>query len=671
MNLHNIYPISKCGMSSVGLAKFSILIRIMTMILLLSPSIAFAQYGAPNGEWPNFGGDGGNTKYSSLDQINRDNFQDLEVAFRWESISEKVTKTNQKVRPGGFRAIPIMIDGLVYVSTAIGQVAAINAGTGETVWEYDPRTYDTIQRPANTGWLHKGVAYWDDGEDGRIVHATHGLKLISLNAKTGELISDFGEGGIVDTSKGLGKPVTPRVISHAAPVAIVNETIVIGHIVADLVQVKEGAPGHVRGFDARTGKQKWIFHTIPQKANAFGIDTWENDSWKYTGAANVWSFITVDPELGYAYFATGTPTNDPYGGHRLGDGLFGESIICVDAETGKRIWHFQAVHHGLWDYDFPTAPTLMDITVDGKEIKALAQVSKQAFTYVFDRVTGEPIWPIEEREVPPSEVPGDRASPTQPFPTKPAPYDRQGVTEDDLIDFTPELRAEALEIVKDYYLAPMFTPPRIQDEGKMVLNLPGDAGGTNWHGASFDPESKQYFIPSKMNPKGFSLSKPDPSRSNLNYVAAGWSRRTLGPRGLPLLKPPYGRITAIDMNTGDHAWMEPHGNGPNIHPAIEHLNLPPMGDGGNLSPGNLVTKTLLFVNHGKREGHWMKAGYAISVYEKSTGEYLGAITMPFPASGNPITYLHEGKQYIAITGGGYKTAEGITPKPELVAFRLP
>jgi quinoprotein glucose dehydrogenase len=639
-------------------------------VFFLLASIASAQHGAPNGEWPSFGGDLGNTKYAPLDQIDRDNFQDLEVAFRWESLSEKVSKSNPEVRPGGFRAIPIMIDGLVYVSTAIGQVGAIDAGTGETVWEYDPRTYDRIRRPANTGWLHKGVAYWDDGKDGRIVHATHDLRLISLNAKTGELISGFGDQGIVDTSTSLGKPVTPRVISHAAPVAIVGDTIVVGHIVADLVQIKEGAPGHVRGFDARTGEFKWIFHTVPQEGE-FGVETWENDSWKYTGAANVWSFITVDPELGYAYFSTGTPTNDPYGGHRLGDGLFGESIICVDGETGKRIWHFQAVHHGLWDYDFPTPPTLMNITVDGKEIKALAQVSKQAFAYVLDRVTGEPVWPIEEREVPASDVPGERASKTQPFPTKPAAYDRQGVAKDDLIDFTPELRAEALEIVKDYDLVPMFTPPRISRVGKPILNLPGDAGGTNWHGAAFDPEMGRYFVPSKTNPKGFMLAEGNPNRSNLNYVAAGWSRGTLGPQGLPLVKPPYGRITAIDMKTGDHAWMEPHGNGPIMHPALKHLDLPPLGDGGLLSPGPLVTKTLLFINHGKREGHWMKAGNAISVYDKSTGEYLGAITMPFPASGNPITYMHEGKQYIAITGGGYKTAEGITPKPELVAFRLP
>lgn len=642
----------------------------MVAVFLLSASFATAQHGAQHGEWRSFGGDPGNTKYAPLEQIDRSNFQGLEVAFRWTSISTKVTETNSKIRAGGFRATPIMVDGMLYVSTAIGQVAAINAGIGETVWEYDPKSYERIRRPANMGWLHRGVAYWDDDADGRIIHATHDLRLIALNAKTGKPITDFGEQGTVDLSTSMRRPVTPRVVNHASPVAICGNTIIVGHIVADLVQLKEGAPGHVRGFDAKTGALKWIFHTIPQQ-DEFGVDTWENESWKYTGAANVWSFITVDPKLGYAYLSTGTPTNDPYGGHRLGDGLFGESIICVNAETGKRVWHFQAVHHGLWDYDFPTPPTLMDITVDGKKIKALAQVSKQAFAYVLDRVTGEPVWPIEEREAPPSDVPGERASKTQPFPTKPAAYDRQGMSEDDLIDFTPELRAEALEIAKDYFLAPMFTPPRIRGEGKLVLNMPGDAGGTNWRGAAFDPESGRLFVPSATAPKLFALNKPDSNRSNLNYVAASWSSGVAGPRGLPLVKPPYGRITAIDMNIGDHAWMQPHGDGPRNHPAIKHLNLPPLGDGAFLVGGPLVTKTLLFVTQGGRNLGWEHASKAISVYDKGTGEYMGAIPTPIPPDGNPITYMHESKQYIAFAGGGYRIADGTTPKPELIAYRLP
>ncbi len=626
-------------------------------LILCAANQALAQQGARNGEWRSFGGDPGNTKYSPLDQINRDNFQDLEVAFTWESISTKVTKDNPRIRAGGFRATPLMVDGILYVSTALSQVAAIDAGTGETVWEYDPKSYERLSWPANMGWQHRGVAYWDDGTDARIIMATHDLRLMALNAKTGALYPDFGEDGIVDLSTSLGKPVTGRVITHSSPVAICRDTIVIGQVVADGVVRKEGAPGHVRGFDVKTGAFKWIFHTIPQEGE-FGNDTWEDGSWAYTGAANVWTQIAVDNELGYAYLSTGTPTNDVYGGHRLGDGLFAESIICVNVETGERVWHFQAVHHGLWDYDFPSAANLMDITVDGREIKALAQVSKQAFAYVFNRETGEPVWPIEEREVLPSTAPGERASKTQPFPTKPPAYDRQGITEDDLIDFTPELRAEALEMFKSYAPSPMFTPPTIKDEGKPVINMPGWGGGTNWPGAAVDPESGYLHVPSATGPVVFLLAKPDPNRSNLNYTLAIDGVR--GPRGLPLVKPPYARITAIDMNKGDHAWMQPHGDGPKNHPALKDLNLPALGGGGG---GPLATKTLLFVNNGGRD---LERGQAsISVYDKATGEYLGAILLPTRSNSNPITYMHKGKQYIAFTGGGRRT------KRELIALTLP
>ena len=635
--------------------------------ILCAANQALAQQGALNGEWRSIGGDPGNTKYSPLDQINRDNFRDLKVAFTWESISTKVTKDNPRIRAGRFMATPLMVDGVLYVSTALSQVAAIDAGTGETLWEYDPKTYERLRRPANIGWQHRGVAYWDDGADGRIIMATHDLRLMALNAKTGALYPDFGENGIVDLSTSLGRPVSGRVITHSSPVAICRDTIVIGQVVGDGVALKEGAPGHVRGFDARTGKFKWIFHTIPQEGE-FGVETWENGSWKYTGAANVWTYMAVDNELGYAYLSTGTPTNDSYGGHRLGDGLFAESIICVNVETGKRVWHFQAVHHGIWDYDFPTAANLMDITVDGQEIKALAQVGKQAFTYVLNRETGEPVWPIEEREVLPSNVPGERAAKTQPFPTKPPAYDRQGLTEEDLIDFTPELRAEALEIAKNYHLAPLYTPPTVDGVGKPVINMPGDGGGTNWPGAAVDPETALLYVPSSTNGRIFTLVKPDPNRSNLNYTPAMWSVGVPGPQGLPLVKPPYARVTAIDMSKGDHAWMQPHGDGPKNHPALKDLNLPALGGFG--SGGPLVTKTLLFVNNGGRD---LERGQAsISVYDKATGEYLGAILLPTRPNGNPITYMHQGKQYIALTGGGgaFYGSRG-SVKPELMVLSLP
>ena len=632
---------------------------------------AWGQHGATNGEWPSFGGDPGNTKYSPLDQIRSENFQDLEVAWRWTSISGEVTKTHRRTRPGQFKATPLMVGGLLYLSTALSQVVALDAGTGKLIWQYDPKSYETVRRPANIGWQHRGVAYWSDGKDGRVLIATHDLKLIALNAKSGELYPDFGEQGKVDLSKDLGRPVTPRSVTHSSPPAICRDTVVVGSIVADLAITRQGPPGHVRGYDVRTGKRKWIFRTVP-RAGEFGVKTWEKGSWKYTGAANVWSMMAVDNELGYVYLPTGTPTNDFYGGHRLGDNLFAESVVCLDGETGERVWHFQCVHHGLWDYDFPTAPTLMDITVDGKKIKALAQISKQAFTYVFDRVTGKPVWPIEERPVPASSTPGERASPTQPFPTRPAPFDRQGVTEDDLIDLTPELRAEALEIVRaEYTIGQLFTPPRTLEKGKPVIHLPGDAGAANWPGAAFDPESSRFFIPSLSSPRALVLVKPDPARSDLDWVPRGWTSGVKGPRGLPLVKPPYCRITAIDMRSGDHSWMTPHGDGPRDHPAIRHLKLPPLGGGGFHAGGPMVTRTLLFVTHGGRDVPGDESPRRLSVYNKKTGRYLGSIPLPATPYGNPITYLHKGKQWIVVAVGGGRFFGGGGIKPELVGLRLP
>ncbi len=645
--------------------------RILTwsaLAIVVVATTSFAQSGAPNGEWPSFGGDPGNTKYSALDQINRANFDALTIAWRWTSISQDVTKTNEQIRAGQFKATPLMVDGLVYVSTALSQVAAIDAGTGRTVWQYDPKSYETLERPANLGWQHRGVAYWSDGRDARILIATHDLKLVALNAKTGRLYPDFGNNGTVDLSQSLDRPIDTSRITHSSPVAIARDTVIVGSVIADRTLTKEAPPGHVRGFDVRSGRRKWIFHTIPQ-AGEFGADTWENDSWEYSGHTNVWSFMAVDSELGYVYLPTGTPTNDSYGGHRLGDNLFAESIICLNAETGERVWHFQAVHHGLWDYDFPTAPNLLDITVDGRQIKALAQVSKQAFTYVFDRITGEPVWPIEERPVPQSTVPGERASPTQPFPTKPAPFDRQGITEDDLIDFTPALRAEALDILKRAQLASLFTPPTTLESGTPVINLPGDGGGANWPGAAVDPETGHLYVPSSTTPKVFSLVKHDPDESNLDWAPQTWSTRVPGPQGLPLVKPPYTRITAIDLNSGDHVWQIPHGDGPRDHRALRDLDLPPLGGGGSRGP--LVTKTLVVVTSGGRDVAREESARQLTFYDKASGQYLGSVPLPAAPNGNPITYLHEGKQYIAVAVGGGSFRGGGGVPPELIALSLP
>jgi quinoprotein glucose dehydrogenase len=642
---------------------------VLLVSVLCTAISALAQQGVQNGEWHSFGGDPGNTKYTPLDQINRDNFGDLEIAFRWESISTKVKKEREQLPVGRFMATPLMVDGLLYVSTCLGQVAAIDAGSGETVWEYDPKTYVNLRRAANMGWQHRGVTYWNDGADGRILIAVHDLRLIALNAKSGVPISGFGNDGTVDLSTSLGRLASPRVISHSSQVSICRDTIVVGHVVQDGVNVKEGAPGHVRGFDVETGALKWVFHTIPQEGE-FGNETWLEDSWKYTGAANQWTQMAVDNELGYVYLSTGTPTSDYYGGHRPGDGLFGESIVCLNGETGKRVWHFQAIHHGIWDYDLPAAANLMDITVDGRKIKALAQISKQAFTYVFNRETGEPVWPIEEREVPASKVPGEYTSKTQPFPTKPPAFDQQGITEADLINFTPELHAEAVEILKGFAPSSLFTPQGVEGIDKPVIHMPGDAGGANWPGAGVDPETGRLFVPSMSWPWSLTVTKGDPNRTNLDYTPSQLNTRRVGPQGLPLLKPPYTRVTAIDMNLGDHAWMTPHGDGPKAHSALKGLKLPALGSQVFLAGGPLVTKTLLFVSKGGRGGDDDHAKRHVSVYDKNSGDYLGAIPFPMPVEGNPISYLYEGKQYIAAAGGGQDLFRNYA-KPELVVMRLP
>ena len=406
-----------------------------------------------------------------------------------------------------------------------------------------------------------------------------------------------------------------------------------------------------------------------------GHETWEEGSWKYTGATNVWSLISVDEELGLAYLPISTPTNDLYGGHRLGDNLFAESLVAVDCETGEKRWHFQMVHHGLWDYDLPTAPTRIDVKVGDKLVKAVAQPTKQAFLFVFDAETGEPLWPIEEKPVRTTTVPGDRASPTQPFPTKPAAYDYQGISEDDLIDFSPELRREALEIAADYELVPLYTPPRLEGEGKPTIQLPADGGGTNWTGAAVDPESGLIYVPSLTRPVTVSLTTPDPNRSNMRYTPSRWYDGVQGPRGLPLVKPPYGRITAIDLRTGEHAWVAAHGEGPRNHPALRELGLPRLG-ALNHTAAPLVTKTLLFVTlraenttGGSRREPDRPA--EISVYDKKSGAYLGGIELPDSPKSNLITYEVDGRQYLAVSvGGGRSTIGGGGTPARVVALAL-
>ncbi len=521
------------------------------------------------------------------------------------------------------------------------------------------------------GWQHRGVSYWKDdaSDDARIFIATHDLLLVALDARTGQQYADFGADGATDLSTSLGRDIDRSRFTHSQPLAIAGDTVIVGSIVQDTsLTRREADPGHVRGFDARTGEMKWIFHTIAQ-GEEFGADTWHDESWRYSGHSNVWGTMAVDEELGYVYLPTGTPTNDWYGGMRPGDNLFAESIVAVDAETGERVWHFQAVHHGLWDYDFPTAGNLLDITVDGREIKAIAQSSKQAFTYVLDRITGEPVWPIEERPVPQGNVPGEWYSPTQPFPTKPAAFDLQGITIDDLVDFTPELREEAIRIAERAQLGPIFTPPPVRGEGRPIIQSPGPGGGVNWPGTAVDPETGRLFVPSQTRLRAVELVEYPPP-ATVGYFTDPWAVPVPGPQGLPLVKPPYKRVTAIDLNTGEHVWMAPHGDGPRNHPAIRHLNLPALGGHGGMHGGGpLVTKTLLVVNSGARYVEdQIASASAVTAYHKDNGEYLGSVELPAIPYGNPITYLHEGKQYIVVAVG---TGSSESAPPELIALALP
>ena len=650
---------------------------IVAAALVLTARSAAAQYGAVDGEWRSYAGDNGSTKYSPLDQIDAGNFEDLRIAWRWQSVDGNIdldalreSEDDRPISIRGLQATPLMIDGVLYLTTALYQAAAVDAGTGETVWVHDPRAY--LAGDPTHSYRSRGLAYWSDGDDARIFWGTSEAYLIAVDARTGEPVGDFGDNGRVDLMEDIPRAERGgtnyqgrNLVGVASPPVITRDVVVTPTIISDFVVRREAPPGWVKGIDARTGDVRWVFRTVPQ-ADDFGADTWLNESWRYSGNANIWPPLTADDELGYVYLPTGTPTSDYYGGHRLGDNLFAESIVAVDAETGQRVWHFQAVHHGVWDYDFPAAPTLIDIEVDGRPIKALAQVSKQGFTYVFDRATGEPVWPIEERAVETdSDLEGEVLSPTQPFPTRPPPFEYQGISIDDLVDFTPEIRALAVEAVRNFRLGPLFTPPMLSVDGGLqgTIQRPHIAGGATWGGAAADPETGLLYVPSRNSFSVIKYYTPDPDEGgNLRYTQADFDSGTQPtmPQGLPLLKPPYSRITAIDLNEGDHAWMQPNGDGDRFrnHPRLRDLDLPPLGGEGRGGP--VLTKTLLVsaLSAGGSDG-----GPRLVARDKATGAVVGSIDLPSGAIGTPMTYLYEGKQYIALTIGG--------DVPELIALALP
>jgi quinoprotein glucose dehydrogenase len=624
-----------------------------------------AQSGTTNTEWRDYAGNREGMKYSPADQISKDNIEDVEIAWRWATADQELQASNPAWRGGRYEDTPLMINGLLYTVTPLGLIAALDPGTGETQWVYDPEAY-TAGRPANVGFLHRGLSYWTDGTAERLILGTNDARLVSIDAKTGEPDPNFGVGGKVDIMVDIRDAV--RGTNFAARRALIaGDVVVVGNAIADGFRTKEMPPGDVQAYDARTGKKLWTFHTIPKEYES-GYETWLNGSAEFTGNANVWNGMAYDPELDYVYLPTSTPTHNEYGGNRHGDNLYAESLVCVDAKTGERIWHFQAVHHGVWDYDFATRPILADITVDGRPIKAVIQVSKQAFTYVFDRATGEPVWPIEERPVPQSTVPGERTSPTQPFPTKPPAFDIQGTTEDTLVDFTPELRQQALARLQQFEHGPIFTPP----SEKGTIFLPGMLGGNNWGGAGFDPDTGILYVPSRTEATLYRLLPGNERQTNLGYVQDRQRgiAESMTLDGLPLFRPPYSRMTAIDLNRGELLWTAPMGNGPRNHPLLKDLDVPPLGD-RVMTVSVLVTKTLVFGSASKRAGinnpEWSDPDVdrqLLFVYDKQDGSHLRTIRLDGLGAAAPMTYMHEGKQYVVVAVGGGDTAE-------LVALSLP
>jgi len=621
-------------------------------------------------EWRTYGGSYASARYSPLAQIDRTNVQQLRVAWRWRSPDHDVMARVPDVETFVNEATPLMVGGVLYVSTSLSQVTAIDAATGQTLWTHDPEVWK-LGTPPNHGWVHRGVAYWTDGREARIFIGTGNAFLIALDARTGQPISGFGTGGRIDLTEGLGREVDRLWYSVTSPPVVVRDVVVVGASIFDFPMRPDMPPGHVRGFDARTGQVRWIFHAIPQAGEA-GNETWEGESWKTTGGANVWAPMSADEALGYVYLPFSTPSNDYYGGHRPGDNLFGESLVCLDAATGRRVWHYQMVRHGVWDYDLPAAPNLADVTMDGRRVRAVAQVTKQGFVFVFDRVTGRPLWPIEERPVPQSKVPGEKTATTQPFPTRPAPVDQQGVRPEDVIDFTPELRREALGILERYDWGPLYTPP--SERG--TIFVPGVAGGPSWSGAALDPATGWLYVTSRTLPFVTQLNRPGlPVPAGARYVAAPVP--LFGPENLPLFKPPFGRIVAIDLNSGEHAWTVPLGEGPRRHSLLAALDLPRLGSARRGFP--LVTRTLLFAaQEGRVTGlrwakdrpwvrifTWATLEPTLEVFDKTTGALLAKIELPANAQGALMTYMVRGKQYVVVPVGGANLPA------ELVALSLP
>ena len=662
--------------------------------------VTSSQTRKPETEWRYFGGDKGFTRYSRLDQITRENVRNLRIVWRRPAVNDNIRQAFPDLRPSAYlRATPIFVDGVLYAQNAHGLVVAIDGETGRTIWE---QQLQAQTREEAIGNPTRGVDYWRGGAGNvdRRVFAIRGEYLYSVNAETGMPVAGFGDQGRASLHF-FDHSLAGRFADSTGPLVIGNVVVVTGNTAGagDGGNRKEAAPEDVRGFDAETGKLLWTFHVVP-RAGEFGTDTWGNESWKVAGDLGAWNPMTADEELGYVYIPLTSPTAAWYGGWRPGDNLFANTLVALDAKKGRRVWHFQMIHHDLWDWDNIGPPMLGDITVNGRRIKAVMQANKAAFLYVLDRTNGQPVWPIEERAVPQSTVPGEHSSPTQPFPTRPAAFDLQGLTDNDLIDYTPELKARAREIASNYVIGPVFTPPSVASDEpggkKGTLVQPGAWGSANWNTGAFDPETGFYYaISQTMGPANRSVRKQTRPGATMEYadvfIAPAGREQPDDPRGgqgsaqqvsqappstvdaisidgLPIIKGPYGRITAIDLNTGTNVWMMPNGDGPRYHPLLKNLNLPPLGIPNRPAP--LVTKTLLFLSEGSNavsgtsdlDWTW---GKKFRAYDKTNGRVIWEMDLPSGTTAGPMTYMFRGKQYIVVSIGSRDHAA------EFVALALP